>query len=104
MPDPSNFTRSLEYRNRTRSDSRSYDHLSQQVADAIERNDQKALQALMNQNNSKFKLTDMTNKLKEVVDNYIGELPQSVSLNLPKLKKVDDNSNSKLKLPKLKKV
>ena len=50
MPDPSTFTRSLEYRNRTRSDSRSYDHLSQQVADAIERNDQKALQALMNQN------------------------------------------------------
>ena len=51
MPKPSNFTRSLPYRNRTRSNSKSYDHLSQQVADAIERNDQKALQALMNQNN-----------------------------------------------------
>ena len=51
MPEPSDFTRSLEYRNRTRSDSSSYDHLTQQVADAIERNDQKALQALMNQNN-----------------------------------------------------
>ena len=51
MPEPSDFTRSLEYRNITTSDSRSYDHLTQQVADAIERNDQKALQALMNQNN-----------------------------------------------------
>ncbi len=51
MPEPSDFTRSLEYRNRTRSDSSSYDHLTQQVADAIERNDQKALQDLMNQNN-----------------------------------------------------
>ena len=51
MPNPSNFTRSLEYRRRTRSNSKSYDYLTQQVADAIERNDQKALQALMNQNN-----------------------------------------------------
>ena len=51
MSKPSSVKRSLEYRNRTRSDSRSYDHLTQQVADAIERNDQKALQALMNQNN-----------------------------------------------------
>ena len=51
MSEPSNFTRSLPYRNRTRSNSKSYDYLTQQVADAIERNDQKALQALMNQNN-----------------------------------------------------
>ena len=51
MIEPSNFTRSYEYRNRTRSDSKTYDHLTQQVADAIEKNDQKALQALMNQNN-----------------------------------------------------
>ncbi len=51
MPKPSNFTRSLPYRNRTRSNSKSYDHLSQQVADAIERNDHEALQALMKQNN-----------------------------------------------------
>jgi len=50
MPDPSNFTRSYEHRNRTRSDSKTYDHLTQQVADAIEKNDQTALQALMNQN------------------------------------------------------
>ena len=51
MPEPSNFTRSYAYKSRTRSNSISYDHLTQQVADAIERNDQKALQALMNQNN-----------------------------------------------------
>ena len=51
MSKPSSFKRSLEYRRRTRSNSKSYDHLTQQVADAIERNDQKALQALMNQNN-----------------------------------------------------
>ena len=50
MIEPSNFTRSYEHRNRTRSDSRSYDYLGQQIADAIERNDQTALQALMNQN------------------------------------------------------
>jgi len=50
MPEPSDFTRSLEYRNRTRSDSRSYDHLGQQIADAIENNDQQALQTLLNQN------------------------------------------------------
>ena len=59
---------------------------------------------LMDKNIDKFKLSDMTTKLKEIVDNRTAELPKSVSLNLPKLKKVDNNENSKLELPKLKKV
>ena len=34
----------------------------------------------------------------------MNELPQQVSLNLPKLKKVDKVETPKIKLPKLKKV
>jgi len=58
---------------------------------------------LMNSNISKFKLTDMVEKLKEVMDKYTSDLPKAVSFNLPKLKKVNDNK-SKLELPKLKRV
>ena len=58
---------------------------------------------LMNQNNNKFKLSDMTKKLKEVIDKYTSNLPKAVGLNLPKLKKVD-NTKSKLELPKLKRI
>ena len=57
----------------------------------------------MNSNISKFKLTDMVEKLKEVMDKYTSDLPKAVSFNLPKLKKVNDNK-SKLELPKLKRV
>jgi len=48
MTTPSSFKRSLEYRRRTRSKSPNYDHVSQQIADAVEKNDQQALQALIN--------------------------------------------------------
>jgi len=48
MTTPSSFKRSLEYRRRTRSKSRDYDHVSQQIANALEKNDQQALQALIN--------------------------------------------------------
>ena len=58
---------------------------------------------LMKKNIDKFKLSDMTTKLKEIMDKYTENLPQAVSLNLPKLKK-SSNNKSKLKLPKLKKV
>ena len=43
----------------------------------------------------------MTEKLDEIMEKYIKDAPQQVGLQLPKLKKVDDN---KLKLPKLKKL
>jgi len=56
-------------------------------------------------NKSKFSLEAMTQKFKTILDNYLPEFeepPQSVSLNLPKLKKV--GKPNKMKLPKLKKV
>ena len=58
---------------------------------------------LLGINSNKFKLTDMTDELKKIVDKYTADLPKSVGLNLPKLKKVD-NKQPKLELPKLKKV
>ena len=46
----------------------------------------------------------ITKKLKEIIDKYTANIPKKVNLNLPKLKKVKDNKESKLTLPKLKKV
>ena len=62
--------------------------------------------SLMNQNREKFTLAKMTDKFKEILDKYLKNMPQQVSLNLPKLKKVSKNEKptNKLKLPKLKKI
>ena len=71
---------------------------------------------LTKENRDKFTLSKMTEKLDEIMKNYLKDTPQQVSLNLPKLKKVDMSeqpTNKKsvdkelselpsLKLPKLK--
>ena len=59
---------------------------------------------LMKVNRDKFTLDKMAEKLDEIISPIMNELPQQVSLNLPKLKKVDKVETPKIKLPKLKKV
>ena len=51
-----------------------------------------------------FSLENMTKELGVLLDKYVPEFPKQVSLELPKLKKVDSNEPPKLELPKLKKV
>ena len=48
----------------------------------------------------------MATEFNKLIDEVLKSIPQSVSLNLPKLKKPDETSNQSptLKLPKLKKV
>ena len=58
---------------------------------------------LMNKNRENFTLNKMTLKFENLLEKYLKNMPQQVSLNLPKLKKVDQNEN-KIKLPKLKKI
>ena len=50
MSYPSEFKRSIEYMDRTRSNLKNYDYVSQEIADAIEKNDKDALLRLMNNN------------------------------------------------------
>ena len=67
---------------------------------------QKKAITLMNNNRKKFTLNKMADKLKKLLDSYVGRnnnQPSQVSLNLPKLKKTTENK-SEIKLPKLKKV
>ena len=60
---------------------------------------------LMDINRSKFTLNKMTEKLDKIMKNHMKDVPQQVGLNLPKLKKVNSESNLKeMKLPKLKKI
>jgi glycosyltransferase involved in cell wall biosynthesis len=61
---------------------------------------------LANQNSKKFSLDAMTVELGKILDKYVSDFPQQVSLKLPKLKKVgsDTSEPTKIKLPKLKKV
>lgn len=66
-------------------------------------------QGTKNKNN--FSLEKMEEKINSILEKYIPEFPKQVQLNmpklnLPKLKKVDDNNISlpKLKLPKLEKI
>ena len=59
---------------------------------------------LMKDNREKFTLNKMTTKLNEIIEKYIKDAPNQVSLNLPKLKKVKNENKEKIKLPKLKKV
>jgi len=58
-----------------------------------------------------YSFEQMKEKLGKILEEKVKEIPQQVQLNLPKLKKIDDNSSQpqtlnlpKLKLPKLKKV
>jgi glycosyltransferase involved in cell wall biosynthesis len=44
--------------------------------------------ALMEKNREKFKLSDMTKKLDEIMEKYLQDSPQQVEIKLPKLKKV----------------
>ena len=46
----------------------------------------------------------MAEKFNKILDDVLQGIPQSVTLNLPKLKKVNDKKDTKIKLPKLKKV
>ena len=60
---------------------------------------------LMNVNSKKFTLKNMSKKLDEIMSEHLSKVPSQVSLNLPKLKKVDGKKElPKIKLPKLKKV
>mgnify|MGYP003111183443 CR=1 FL=1 len=61
---------------------------------------------LMDKNREKFTLDKMTEKLDEIMEKYLKDVPQQVGLNLPKLKKVNSKpiEEPKVKLPKLKKV
>ena len=59
----------------------------------------------MDENREKFSLDKMTEKLDEIMDKYVKNIPQQVGLNLPKLKKMSGEGKApKLELPKLKKV
>tara|TARA_A100001515_G_scaffold132263_1_gene120600 strand:- start:1091 stop:2449 length:1359 start_codon:yes stop_codon:yes gene_type:complete len=62
--------------------------------------------SLMKENREKFTLSNMTEKLDEMVEKYLKNIPQQVGLKLPKLKKVGEGKSElpKLNLPKLKKV
>ena len=58
-------------------------------------------------NHRKFSLTNMAKKFNSILDEVLKSIPNPVALNLPKLKKVNDDkskSQTTIKLPKLKKV
>ena len=61
---------------------------------------------LMKINREKFTLNKMTEKLDDIMEKYMKDIPQTVGLQLPKLKKVNESKSEppKIKLPKLKKV
>ena len=59
---------------------------------------------LMKINRDKFTLDKMTEKLGKIITPHTDKVPTQVSLNLPKLKKVDKVESPKIKLPKLKKL
>ena len=56
----------------------------------------------MEENRSKFTMQKMSEKLDFILSNVLKDIPQQVSLNLPKLKK--KTTPPKIKLPKLKKA
>ena len=60
----------------------------------------------MKENRDKFTLNKMTEKLDEIMESHIKDIPQQVGLKLPKLKRVNKDLNElpNIKLPKLKKV
>ena len=67
---------------------------------------QKKASRLGKKNRREFSLKAMATEFNKLIDEVLKSIPQSVSLNLPKLKKPDETSNQSptLKLPKLKKV
>ena len=68
---------------------------------------QKKATRLGKRNRREFSLKAMADKFNEIIDGVLKEIPQAVSLKLPKLKKVGGNKPkepAKIKLPKLKKV
>ena len=68
---------------------------------------QKKAIRLGKRNRREFSLKVMADKFNEIIDGVLKEIPQAVSLKLPKLKKVGGNKPkepAKIKLPKLKKV
>jgi len=67
---------------------------------------QKKASRLGKKNRRKFSLKAMAIEFNKIIDDIFKNIPQSVNLKLPKLKKVSgsDKKPAKLKLPKLKKV
>ena len=67
---------------------------------------QKKAVRLGRRNRREFSLKAMADKFNHIIDEQLKNIPQSVGLKLPKLKKVSDDSKQppKIKLPKLKKV
>jgi glycosyltransferase involved in cell wall biosynthesis len=67
---------------------------------------QKKASRLGKRNRREFSLKAMADKFNGIINDVLKEAPQAVSLKLPKLKKVDGETQqpAKLKLPKLKKV
>tara|TARA_R100000988_G_scaffold103102_1_gene80870 strand:+ start:34 stop:1389 length:1356 start_codon:yes stop_codon:yes gene_type:complete len=67
---------------------------------------QKKASRLGKRNRRQFSLKAMADKFNGIINDVLKEVPQAVSLNLPKLKKVggDSSQPAKIKLPKLKKV
>ena len=67
---------------------------------------QKKASRLGKKNRRMFSLKAMAIKFNKIIDDVVKNIPQSVNLKLPKLKKVGNKSSqpSKIKLPKLKKV
>ena len=67
---------------------------------------QKKASRLGKRNRREFSLKAMADKFNGIINDVLKEVPQAVSLNLPKLKKVggDSSQPAKIKLPKLKKV
>ena len=66
---------------------------------------QKKATRLGKKNRREFSLKAMATEFNKIIDELLKGIPQSVSLNLPKLKKVNGEKSTKsLKLPKLKKA
>jgi glycosyltransferase involved in cell wall biosynthesis len=65
---------------------------------------QKKAARLGKRNRREFSLHAMRNEFNKIIDEVLKNIPQSVSLKLPKLKKSNTSQPQKLKLPKLKKV
>jgi len=64
---------------------------------------QRALK-LMEINRNKFSTDKMIERFDEILEKVAGNIPKQVSLNLPKLKKINTAIPPKVKLPQLKKV
>ena len=67
---------------------------------------QKKAVRLGKKNRREFSLKAMADKFNQIINDLLKEIPQSVGLTLPKLKKVNSNEQKlgKIKLPKLKQV